>query len=258
MTKEEELAREALQLAHDRLADMLRGDDGQAWKEAERAMPLIKAALDLLRVVPAEQAQAADRVQVVGVKSDGAHHNLGTMPMPARMKAREVVLEMLGPIDEEAGNDAAMALWACEQVLEYVEKQQAQAAQAAPAEPAEPVAWIPADALQQLQPPRLRLLSVPLVTYSAVGHVPLYTAPQPVEVQWQPIETAPKDGTVIVVRGNNHGWPENGHHICIATWQYDCWIEGSDWNDTSELTYLTHWMPLPAAPGAAAPEEPTQ
>lgn len=37
--------REALQLARDRLADMLMGDDGQAWKEAEKAPPIIDAAL---------------------------------------------------------------------------------------------------------------------------------------------------------------------------------------------------------------------
>lgn len=37
--------REALQLARDRIADMLMGDDGQAWKEARKALPIIDAAL---------------------------------------------------------------------------------------------------------------------------------------------------------------------------------------------------------------------
>ena len=29
-------------------------------------------------------------------------------------------------------------------------------------------------------------------------------------------------------------------------------MEVSDWNETSELKYLTHWMPLPPLPGSAA------
>lgn len=37
--------REALALAIARLEDMLKGDDGQAWKEAERALPGLRAAL---------------------------------------------------------------------------------------------------------------------------------------------------------------------------------------------------------------------
>lgn len=38
---------DALQLAVDRLEDMLKGDDGQAWQEAERALPRLRAALEL-------------------------------------------------------------------------------------------------------------------------------------------------------------------------------------------------------------------
>ena len=29
-------------------------------------------------------------------------------------------------------------------------------------------------------------------------------------------------------------------------------MEVSDWNEDSELKYLTHWMPLPPLPGSAA------
>jgi hypothetical protein len=36
---------EALRLAVARLEDILKGDDGQAWKEAEKAMPILRAAL---------------------------------------------------------------------------------------------------------------------------------------------------------------------------------------------------------------------
>lgn len=36
-----------LKIAIDRLEDMLKGDDGQAWKEAEKALPGLKKALEL-------------------------------------------------------------------------------------------------------------------------------------------------------------------------------------------------------------------
>lgn len=65
---------------------------------------------------------------------------------------------------------------------------------------------------------------------------------------WRPIETAPKDGTLIVVKGDNHGDSDLGQHHCIASWFKGCWMESSDWNPTSDLAYLTHWMPLPPAP----------
>jgi hypothetical protein len=52
------------------------------------------------------------------------------------------------------------------------------ASRAALTEGMEPVAWIPLDALQQLFPPRIRLLSVPLITYEADGHAAIFTADQ--------------------------------------------------------------------------------
>lgn len=61
------------------------------------------------------------------------------------------------------------------------------------------------------------------------------------KVKWQPIETAPKDGTSILVT--------DGFDVCDAYfrggdwWQYQC---GDDWYSTS--INPTHWMPLPDAP----------
>jgi len=43
----------------------------------------------------------------------------------------------------------------------------------------EPVAYIPADALEQIKPPRLILNNVPLYGYSGEGTVAVYTKPQP-------------------------------------------------------------------------------
>ena len=69
---------------------------------------------------------------------------------------------------------------------------------------------------------------------------------------WQDISTAPKDGTRFVAVGNNYGLYSETEHVCIAQWFRGCWMEASDWNETSELRYLTHWMPLPPLPGNAA------
>ena len=69
---------------------------------------------------------------------------------------------------------------------------------------------------------------------------------------WQDISTAPKDGTRFVAVGNNYGLDSETQHTCIAQWFRGCWMEVSDWNEASELKYLTHWMPLPPLPGSAA------
>ena len=69
---------------------------------------------------------------------------------------------------------------------------------------------------------------------------------------WQDISTAPKDGTRFVAVGQNYGLDSEAQHTCMAQWFRGCWIEVSEWNEISELKYLTHWMPLPPLPGNAA------
>jgi len=69
-------------------------------------------------------------------------------------------------------------------------------------------------------------------------------------IEWQPIATAPRDGTKIVVIGNNYGDRKQGTHICIAS----C-IDGLFYHENDDiemnvdsgffLEHLTHWMPLP-------------
>lgn len=82
---------------------------------------------------------------------------------------------------------------------------------------------------------------------------------------WQPIETAPMDGCAVLVMrdiwpGTALGRAEecNGHNTYVAAW----WAkEGSDgmgrWVCYMDAVFdptcpiaPTHWMPLPAAPGA--------
>jgi hypothetical protein len=69
---------------------------------------------------------------------------------------------------------------------------------------------------------------------------------------WRDISTAPKDGSRFVATGHNYGLCSEVRHTCVAQWFRGCWMEASDWNETSELKYLTHWMPLPPLPGNAA------
>lgn len=59
--------------------------------------------------------------------------------------------------------------------------------------------------------------------------------------EWQPIETAPKDGTEIQARGYNWGDRTRGRHRVLAKW----W--GNEWHDADDedtvLKYLTEWRP---------------
>jgi len=71
----------------------------------------------------------------------------------------------------------------------------------------------------------------------------LFTTPQPAIPEWQPIETAPKDGTYFLCfngnwRGLSRYWEPNYEDDPI-------WVD-----ETTEFISPppTHWMPLPAAP----------
>lgn len=54
--------RDALRTAVDRIADMLSGDDGQAWIEARKALPALREALSAepVQAEPVYQLQGAD------------------------------------------------------------------------------------------------------------------------------------------------------------------------------------------------------
>ena len=64
---------------------------------------------------------------------------------------------------------------------------------------------------------------------------------------WQPIDTAPKDATSILLGGP--GW------VAPATW--DDTLEGTVWGGTWTMASKPpsppmHWMPLPAPPNGLA------
>lgn len=59
--------------------------------------------------------------------------------------------------------------------------------------------------------------------------------------EWQPIETAPRDGTKILV------WvPDGGESEATTAW----WLLMEGWCDVRcvQLHYPSHWMPLPVPP----------
>lgn len=59
-------------------------------------------------------------------------------------------------------------------------------------------------------------------------------------MNWQPIETAPKDTTEILVYGDER--------IFLVYWYLDEWINGDVTLGWAEID-PTHWMPLPSPPG---------
>ena len=66
--------------------------------------------------------------------------------------------------------------------------------------------------------------------------------------EWKPIETAPKDGTLILVyEPDNESWP-----IRSARWSQSPYPPGRwDWfyvYDDCLGEAPTHWMPLPSPP----------
>jgi hypothetical protein len=57
---------------------------------------------------------------------------------------------------------------------------------------------------------------------------------------WQPIETAPQDGTEVLVYASPY--EDLRGFCCVAKWHPDAgWC-------VCELRMATHWMPLPPAP----------
>lgn len=64
---------------------------------------------------------------------------------------------------------------------------------------------------------------------------------------WQPIETAPKDGSGFI-----GWWPESKNMPYGFTWWLTGWPWADQWYRTDHRQYAvgqpTHWMPLPEPP----------
>ncbi len=60
--------------------------------------------------------------------------------------------------------------------------------------------------------------------------------------EWQPIETAPTDGTEVLVYGTCF----NEGEFMLAIYQLGEWLE--TWNNDPIHFVITHWQPLPEPP----------
>lgn len=61
--------------------------------------------------------------------------------------------------------------------------------------------------------------------------------------EWQPIETAPKDGEAFVVYVPGYGVGECYWGMLSESW----WFRGNRWSEEGD-PLPTHWMPLPPPP----------
>lgn len=60
---------------------------------------------------------------------------------------------------------------------------------------------------------------------------------------WQPIETAPKDGTFILGWHPALSWPHGRQDVVAWDETHLHWTDGC-----FEVSWPTHWMPLPEPP----------
>jgi hypothetical protein len=70
--------------------------------------------------------------------------------------------------------------------------------------------------------------------------------------EWQPIETAPRDGTYILLAGDS-GYTTTPLRVAVGRWDAEYrprnpWVtyDGSAFTDSGEPA--TYWMPLPPSP----------
>lgn len=82
---------------------------------------------------------------------------------------------------------------------------------------------------------------------------PAATAPWPALADWQPIETAPKDGMAILAwspKAVSEGKLTSSNGIAIACWRSDRAKYGFvGWNAFNDQFWPpTHWAPLPKPP----------
>jgi hypothetical protein len=75
---------------------------------------------------------------------------------------------------------------------------------------------------------------------------------------WQPIETAPKDGTEFVAYCEDDEywlirWCPNDKEDAVKWAGRGAWCAGKDVGEQVVVSCLTHWQPLPDPPQAVTP-----
>lgn len=79
------------------------------------------------------------------------------------------------------------------------------------------------------------------------------------DADWQPIETAPKDGTRILIHSGERcsNCPDGTLGISVAYWHDDAWSTGRNAYSGADLYARhqpTHWMPAPIPPTEEIPQ----
>jgi hypothetical protein len=71
------------------------------------------------------------------------------------------------------------------------------------------------------------------------------TTEQDSEMNWQPIETAPREDDLCIL-----AWCPDAHGYIVVAWQSDDLVKGGGWFGLEDYTLVhpTHWMPLPEPP----------
>jgi len=78
---------------------------------------------------------------------------------------------------------------------------------------------------------------------AAIREVLTFEPTEKMKMDWQPIETAPRDGTLILIAGGTF------FGVDIAAWRRDGWCGGYGAEYDGEYWHKpTHWMPLPPPP----------
>ncbi len=75
--------------------------------------------------------------------------------------------------------------------------------------------------------------------------------PQYTRGQWMPIDSAPLDGTTIIIFDSySDDKGIDGYGVCTARWDYSLkwWIMHQRYSNVISLINPTHWMPLPEPP----------
>jgi hypothetical protein len=77
-------------------------------------------------------------------------------------------------------------------------------------------------------------------------------------MEWLPIDTAPKDGTEVILHFPKYKRPQLGRYTIRETYEhgklddrYEGWSGSWTAYDMGKGPEPTHWMPLPAKPPAA-------
>lgn len=113
---------------HEQIAAYLEATGAYVTNDASREAAIANAvAAHKAQAAPAAGAVAgpteADTVDLVGVRANGEHVNLGKIAMPPRMKAREIAASQFGGFQDEDGSDAEMCFGAMEELLAWMTKQ---------------------------------------------------------------------------------------------------------------------------------------